>query len=471
MADRPQDLIKQTDAQLVSSGVPIAPRLNPAPQHNDPAMGPFDPTAPVPAQSAPAAPPDPAASFAKSPYAAPAAAQPPAPPGLSGTQYDTTTTKTTGSSGLSADAQKRQGARLDDVKAKQEQASADEVAAREARAQADVRATEAAVHAAAERRREAAAEQAVNDRITSEVDRKMQAASDWQPDRKNMFGFGAGRGIAAAVAIIAGGWMQGRGMTSTNQFLPFVMKMIDDDVNDQLRANSANIQFLREQKGDLKAAASELKKRQLMLVDSELQAKTAAAAAKDPAVAKQIEAFKSQSAAKLAEWDADQRKALERTVTEQVSRTSTPRQVDPNAGAAAIKPRTEDQAKAQSAADSISDLGTKAGLLRDADGKWIVGKGPLPPGLVENVTGLWDGSPIKAAGDAAVEAFGRLMSGGVIGDEERENFRDMLGQGLTSRATLAAKLNSAERMLQARKREADAAADEQKARIPYQRVR
>jgi hypothetical protein len=467
MADRPQDLIKQADAQLVSSGVPIAPRLNPAPQHNDPVNGPFDPTAPVPAQGAPAAPPDPAASFAKSPYAAPAAAQPPAPPGLSGTQYDTTTTKTTGSSGLRADAQKRQGARLDDVKAKQEQASADEVAAREARAQADVRATEAAVHAAAQRRREAAAEQAVNDRIMSEVDRKMQAASDWQPDRKNMFGFGAGRGIAAAVAIIAGGWMQGRGMTSTNQFLPFVMKMIDDDVNDQLRNNSANIQFLREQKGDLKAAASELKKRQLMLVDSELQAKTAAAAAKDPAVAKQIEAFKSQSAAKLAEWDADQRKALERTVTEQVSRTTTPRQV---VAGEAPKERNAQQARAEAVTRAANEFGAKAGLIRDANGKWVVGEGPLPPAFIEGINPFSDGA-IKAAAEQVAEHYGRLQSQGAIGVEERPELRDQVGMNTTTRAQLAAKLNALEVGIAPLSTMGDEKAQQQRTQIPYQRVR
>lgn len=469
MADRPQDLIAQTDAQLVASGVPIAPRLNPNPTHPDPALGPTDPTAPLPT---PAAPPDPAQIRANSPNApaAPAPGLTPPDPAASfaKTQYDTTTSRTTGSSGLSADAQKRAGARLDDVGAKQAAATEADAVARQAKADADVRATEAAVQAAAERRREAAAEQAVNDRIQTDVDRRMQAAADWRPERKNMFGFGAGRGLAAAVAIIAGGWMQGRGQTATNQFLPFVMKMINDDVDDQVRKNSANIQLLREQKGDIKAAALELKKRQLMLVDSELSAKASAAAAKDPSVATAIEAFKAKSAAEQAAWDAEQRKSLERTVTEQVSRTTSPRQV---VAGEPPKERSEAQAKAESASRAVDVLAEKAGLIFNPEtGKYEVGKGALPPALLEKINPFSSGE-IAAAADAAVEAFGRQQSGGVIDPIERPDFQRQLGADTTTREQLAARLNAARVNIDAKLKASDAAAREQQVKIPYQRVR
>lgn len=307
----------RTDEQLISVADPPETSLNTTPIYSDPANGPVNEPGKLP---------DPASHFAASQPkpAAPALPDPAEHFAASAPQTETTTNHTTGSSGLDAAAQGRANARLDTAGEANRTALDAETEARHARADYEVRATEQALGDVAQKRREAAAEAALNERIGADVDKRMQAASDWQPDRKNMFGFGAGRGLAAAVAIIAGGWMQGRGQTSTNQFLPFVMKMIDEDVNDQVRTNSANIQFLREQKGDIKAAAAELKKRQLMLVDSELQAKAAAAAAKDPSVQTAIEAYKSTSAAKQAEWDAQQRTALERTVTEQTSHVTTP---------------------------------------------------------------------------------------------------------------------------------------------------
>jgi len=324
-----QQEIAGQQANLDAVGVAPLPTLNPTPIYSDPAMGPADGTAPATAPGVTNAP-DPAAAMAASAPKPPAAMQsgPPDPAqafAASQPQYDTTTNRTEGSTGLSDAAQKRAGGRLDEVKSANQTALDRASEAKKARDDYEVRATDEALSVASEQRRAAAAEAAVNDHITSEVDRKMQAASDWRPERKNMFGFGAGRGLAAAVAVIAGGWMQGRGQTSTNQFLPFVMKMIDDDVNDQVRTNSANIQMLREQKGDLKAAAAELKKRQLMLIDGEISAKAAAAAAKDPSVQAAHEAWKTQIAAATAAEDAKQRTALERSTSSQVSHVTSPR--------------------------------------------------------------------------------------------------------------------------------------------------
>jgi hypothetical protein len=461
-----QQEIAGQQGNLDAVGVAPLPTLNPTPIYADPAMGPAEGTAPATAPGVTNAP-DPAAAMAASAPKPPAAMQsgPPDPAqafAASQPQYDTTTSRTEGSSGLSADAQKRAGARLDQVGSLSQKATDDEAAAKQARADYEMRATDQALSDMAQKRREAAAEAALNDHTTAEVDRRMQAASDWRPERKNMFGFGAGRGLAAAVAVIAGGWMQGRGQTSTNQFLPFVMKMIDDDVNDQVRTNSANIQMLREQKGDLKAAAAELKKRQLMLVDGELQAKSAAAAAKDPSVQSAIEAYKSASAAKVAEWDAEQRKALERTVTNQVSRVTSPRAA---VQGDAPKERTAEQGKAQAAQDAVNSFGEKAGLQRDANGKWIVGKGPLPPALVERFN-PFSNNEIKAHADAAVEAYGRMQSGGVIGPEERVAFQEQLGMGTLTRAELAARLNAAQNNIAARLRSQDEAVQQQRATIP-----
>jgi hypothetical protein len=416
--------------------------------------------------------PDPAAIRASSPHnstpsVSPAA--PPSPPGLGGTIYDTTTTRSSGSSGMSAEGQARANKRLDEVDRLNSKATDDAMAAKQARDEYEIKATEAAVSHEAEKRRQLAAEQAVNAHIQSETERRMQAASDWQPDRKNMFGFGAGRGLAAAVAIIAGGWMQGRGQTSTNQFLPFVMKMIDDDVNDQVRKNSANVQQLREKLGDIKAAAAELKKRQLMYVDSELQAKTAAAAAKDPSVQAANEAYRSKSAAFQAERDAEKRQALERTVSEQVSRTTAPRQ---GVEAKPLPERSESQGKAQAANDAVNALGEKAGLIRDKNGKWVVGKGPIPPGFLEQlpVIGSLFGNKVTSAADAAVEAYGRMQSGGVIGPDEREAFKQQLGGDTFTREALAERLNAADVNIKAKLRSNDAAAQDAQTRIPYKRI-
>ena len=235
--------------------------------------------------------------------------------------------------------------------------------------------------------------------------------------------------------------------------------------------NSANIQLLREQKGDLKAAAAELKKRQLMLVDAELQAKAAAGAAKDPSVAQAIEAYKSSSAAKQAEWDAEQRRALERTVTKQLQRTTTPVHLAPNA-AKPPEERNDQQARAMAAQDSIDAFGTAAGLQRDAKGNWVVGKGPLPPAFAEGVKGFFGAdTPVNDALRAAAQAYGRFQSGGVIGPDEEVEFRRMLGEDTLTRAQLASRLNALQPTLNSRLRSTDEAAREQRVAIPYQRLR
>ena len=101
MADRPQDLINQSQAGLEASGVPLTPELNPTPIYADPAAGPVDPTAVTPEQAArPPVPPGPRSGRTMVEHVGrpeqSAGLQPPAPPGPSGggMAYETTTTRT-----------------------------------------------------------------------------------------------------------------------------------------------------------------------------------------------------------------------------------------------------------------------------------------------------------------------------------------------------------------------------------------
>jgi hypothetical protein len=120
----------------------------------------------------------------------------------------------------------------------------------------------------------------------------------------------------------------------------------------------------------------------------------------------------------------------------------------------------EPQRRAEAAHQAITELGTKAGLVRDKSGRWVVGSGALPPALLQKAGefatgGMYQGD-IGAAFDAAVEAFGRQQSGGVIGTEERPAFEVQLGKETSSRQQLADRLNAAESNITAkRKRDLD----------------
>lgn len=117
---------------------------------------------------------------------------------------------------------------------------------------------------------------------------------------------------------------------------------------------------------------------------------------------------------------------------------------------------TEAQGKAESAHHAVTDLGNKAGLVRGKDGKWTVGGGAVPPALLQKAgetasLGLYQGD-IGAAFDAAVEAFGRQQSGGVIGKDERPAFEAQLGKSTMSRQQLADRLNAAELNIEAKRK-------------------
>lgn len=351
---------------------PPDPTLNPTPIYSDPAQGPAPATAPAasPAVTGARPPPDPAQAFQAS------ATAPAAPPSLPDPQvvYDTTTQKSTASSGMSKEGAERQGARVAEAGNAQRDASQAETEARQQAALADEDEQRLRLNEAAEQEKKRAAEQAVNDYKLREVESRYQAASDWRPDRTELFSgsTGAARGVLAAISVIAGGWMQGRGMTRDNQFLGAITKMIDDNVADQVRKNSQTIQFLRERKGDLQSAAAELKKRQMQYATQTLEAR--AALNKAPAVQAGIAAFKKNADAQTAVWDADQRKALERTVTETVAKTTAPRLTG-----APGKPASEAEMKAAANINEAADILADIDSVSDDDLTTVVGYGNMKP--------------------------------------------------------------------------------------------
>jgi hypothetical protein len=364
---------------------------------------------------------------------------------------------------LSDEAQARQGANITQVveaKAGERDAAAavgtleaDQAAARSKQIMTE----------AAQGLEKTAAQIALNDHVQSQVDAKMKAGAEWRPDRTELFhgDRGAAFGIMAAIAAMAGAWMQGRGLTQQNPYLPTILKIIDDNANDQVRRNSTTMQFLREQKGDLRAAALELKQRQAGFAKQRLEG----LALKDQSdlmragVAKTIAALDAQNAV----WEQEKRQSLERTETNKIVKTFSQTQAT-GAGPAGGE-RTPDQAKAQGTFDAIGNFGQKAGLIRGPDGKWRVGGGAFPPAALERINPFSDDS-IMAAGEAAVEAYGRLQSGGVIGSEERPAFRDQLGLNTLTRAQLAARLNAAETALRSRLKSTDEAAQRRETTVP-----
>lgn len=113
--------------------------------------------------------------------------------------------------------------------------------------------------------------------------------------------------------------------------------------------------------------------------------------------------------------------------------------------------RSEAEGKAVAASDALENFYKKAGLIRDAKtGLWKPSdEGVVPPGFAESIN-PFDDNAIASAGEAAVEAYGRMQSGGVIGSEERPAFRDQVGLNTGNRNQLAARANAIESTLRAR---------------------
>lgn len=117
----------------------------------------------------------------------------------------------------------------------------------------------------------------VQEQISAETDQRLQTAAKFKPDRTALFRGDTGLmfGLAAAVSAMAGGWLQGQGLTGgKNPYLDSILQMIDDDANDQISQNSANMEQLTRILGDSKAAAKELKARMLSSVSDTIQAQS-----------------------------------------------------------------------------------------------------------------------------------------------------------------------------------------------------
>lgn len=310
--------------------------------------------------------------------------------------YATETTKSTTTQGMSDKDIAEQRKLTGEARAAQEKATASEVAAREAAIKADEEEQTRRLNEAAEEQKKAAAKQAVLDLQESEVKRKLQAAADWRPDRTELFSgsTGAARGILAAISVIAGGLMQGRGMTRDNQFLTAINEMIDENVADQVRQNSASIQFLREQKGDIQSAAAELKKRQLEFATSKLNAR--AALSKIPAAQAGLVAFNDASTAQIAQWNAEQEKALRKQVSTTISRHTAPVQaagggrMTPQQAAAGSQVRALDRAinaleQAEKSGDLQAVVGWQSKMGANSLQEFF---GGLPPGQQKALTAL-----------------------------------------------------------------------------------
>lgn len=117
----------------------------------------------------------------------------------------------------------------------------------------------------------------VQEQISAETDAKLQEAAKFKPDRTALFRGDTGLlfGLSAAISAMAGGWLMGQGLTGgKNPYLDSIMQMIDDDANDQIHQNSANMEQLTRILGDSKAAGKELKARMLSSVSDTIQAQS-----------------------------------------------------------------------------------------------------------------------------------------------------------------------------------------------------
>lgn len=122
-----------------------------------------------------------------------------------------------------------------------------------------------------------AGEMQTQDEVIRETTSALENAAKFKPDRTALFhgDTGALFGISAAVAAMAGGWLMGQGLTGgKNPYLETVMRMIDDNANDQIQANSQVYQELTRRLGDAKAARAELKARMYEAVNSTIEAQS-----------------------------------------------------------------------------------------------------------------------------------------------------------------------------------------------------
>jgi hypothetical protein len=117
----------------------------------------------------------------------------------------------------------------------------------------------------------------VQQAIERDTTGRLEAAAQFKPDRTQLFqgDRGALFGISAAISAMAGGWLMGQGLTGgKNPYLDTVLRMIDDNANDQIAQNSSVVQELTRRLGDAQAAKKELKARMLGAVNDTVEAQS-----------------------------------------------------------------------------------------------------------------------------------------------------------------------------------------------------
>lgn len=177
---------------------------------------------------------------------------------------------------------------------------------------------------------EQAAAMQVQDDIIQEVSRRRQETAKFKPDRTALFKGDTGTlfGIAAAVSAMAGGWLMGQGITKTNVYLDSVMRMIDDNANDQAEANSLVYQELTQRLGSAEAARHEMKARMLGAVNDTIEAQSRFE--KGALVQKGAAGTMAQVQAEIAKNNLDAEKLVAKNVSTQVQRKT---QMVPNIAA------------------------------------------------------------------------------------------------------------------------------------------
>lgn len=124
---------------------------------------------------------------------------------------------------------------------------------------------------------ERAGEMQTQDQIIRETQTALEETAKFKPDRTALFHGDNGTlfGISAAVAAMAGGWLMGQGLTGgKNPYLETVMRMIDENANDQIQANSQVYQELTRRLGTAEAAKRELKARMYEAVNTTIEAQS-----------------------------------------------------------------------------------------------------------------------------------------------------------------------------------------------------
>lgn len=115
------------------------------------------------------------------------------------------------------------------------------------------------------------------DQVIRETQGRLEETAKFKPDRTALFHGDNGVlfGISAAISAMAGGWLMGQGLTGgKNPYLDVIMRMIDQNANDQVESNSLVYRELEKRLGSAEAAKRELKARMYEAVNTTVEAQS-----------------------------------------------------------------------------------------------------------------------------------------------------------------------------------------------------